>query len=91
MDATPLEFGDDVYLQYTVPYSQSKEVKMTLDTLPDATFDKHNEYDHLISDMDGGKTLDMEYRHCDSDCNFCGLCSSHFANRLSERLLMHVL
>ncbi|KAG8797548.1 hypothetical protein FRB91_001579 [Serendipita sp. 411] len=45
---------------------------------------------HLIPDVDNGKESNLiEYRHCDVECNFCGMCSSRFAERLTERLLMH--
>jgi len=45
---------------------------------------------HLISDYNGKASNFMEeYRHCDSDCGFCGNCSSRFAQRLTERLLMN--
>lgn len=44
---------------------------------------------HLISEFDGKDSNLMEYRHCDADCNYCGMCSSRFAERLTERLLMH--
>jgi hypothetical protein len=45
----------------------------------------------LISDPDVGKASNiMEgYRHCDSDCAYCGLCSRRFAESLTQRLLMH--
>ena len=45
---------------------------------------------HLIPDLTA-KDLNLmeEYRHCDADCNYCGMCSSRFAERLTERLLMH--
>lgn len=45
---------------------------------------------HLISDYNGkAQNFMEEYRHCDSDCGYCGTCSSRFAQRLTERLLMH--
>lgn len=45
---------------------------------------------HLISDYNGkAQNFMEEYRHCDSDCGFCGNCSSRFAQRLTERLLMN--
>jgi hypothetical protein len=86
---------DDVYLEYSVPYDQSKQDNQPLHL---SAFDEHqHEYSHfpdhnLISDVNVGKAANMmEYRHCDSDCAFCGMCSSRFADRLTERLLMHVL
>ena len=45
---------------------------------------------HLISELNGkAQNFMEEYRHCDSDCGFCGNCSSRFAQSLTERLLMH--
>jgi hypothetical protein len=84
---------DDLYLEYSVPYDQSKQQQDN----QMSTFDEQHEYSHfpdhnLISDVNVGKAANMmEYRHCDSDCAFCGMCSSRFADRLTERLLMHML
>jgi hypothetical protein len=92
------DFEHDVYLEYSVPYDQSKQ--QDNQPLQLSAFDKQqqeHEYSHfadhnLISDVNVGKAMNiMEYRHCDSDCAFCGMCSSRFADRLTERLLMHVL
>jgi hypothetical protein len=57
---------------------------------PPVEYNPPNHHHHLISDFDNGKAQNlMEYRHCDSDCKFCGTCSSRFAESLTERLLMH--
>jgi hypothetical protein len=85
---------DDVLLQFSQPYPPAKDIYdySEVSVLPDYG---HEEYKpapehHLISDFDNGKAQNlMEYRHCDSDCAFCGTCSSRFAESLTERLLMH--
>jgi len=85
---------DEVYLEYSIPYSQSKPDMSNFDKPSQHEYSHHHHLpDHnLISDVNVGKAANiMEYRHCDSDCSFCGMCSSRFADRLTERLLMHVL
>lgn len=89
---------DDVYPQYSVPFTKPKQDHIhTHGHQLRSDFDRNREYgglqDHnFLPDIEGGKASNgMEYRHCDSDCGFCGLCSSRFADRLTERLLMHVL
>lgn len=90
---------DDVLLQQ---FSQEKQVYTytfsEASVLPDYGHEEYNHpvhqtdhlQHHLISDFDTGKAQNlMEYRHCDSDCKFCGTCSSRFAETLTERLLMH--
>jgi hypothetical protein len=88
---------DDVLLQQ---FSQEKQVYTfsEVSVLPDYGHEEYNHpvhqpdhlQHHLISDFDNGKAQNlMEYRHCDSDCKFCGTCSSRFAESLTERLLMH--
>jgi hypothetical protein len=95
---------DDVLLQqFSQPYPQQRQEKQVynfseVSVLPDYSHEEynhpvtdHNHHHHnLISDFDNGKAQNlMEYRHCDSDCKFCGTCSSRFAESLTERLLMH--
>jgi len=83
---------DDVYLEYSIPYSQSKPDMSNFDKPSQHEYSHHLPDHNLISDVNVGKAANiMEYRHCDSDCSFCGMCSSRFADRLTERLLMHVL
>jgi len=95
---------DDVLLQqFSQPYPQQRQEKQVynfseVSVLPDYSHEEYNHpvtdhnhhHHHLISDFDNGKAQNlMEYRHCDSDCHFCGTCSSRFAESLTERLLMH--
>jgi hypothetical protein len=52
--------------------------------------EEDNNNNNLISDTNNAFIANlMDYRHCDSDCSFCGMCSDRFAERLTERLLMH--
>jgi len=93
-DDVPDYEQDDVLLQFSQPYQQDKQAYTFsgVSVLPDYGHEEYNPVPnhHLISDFDNGKAQNsMEYRHCDSDCKFCGNCSSRFAERLTERLLMH--
>lgn len=97
------EEDDNVYIEHSVPYAPAKEdTPLDLSTTTGRHQAQHDAHQHteyskfpdynLISDIGVGKAENiMEYRHCDSDCAFCGMCSSRFAARLTERLLMHVL
>lgn len=94
---------DDVLLNFSNSYSQEKQVYdfSEVSVLPDYGHEEYNtttlpveqppHHHHLISDFNNGKAQNLmeEYRHCDSDCAFCGTCSSRFAESLTERLLMH--
>jgi len=82
------EYGDhDLLLPYNQPYGLAEEDGKESYL---AAFNKHEEPHNLISDTNNAIIANlMDYRHCDSDCSFCGMCSDRFAERLTERLLMH--
>lgn len=78
------EYGQpDVLLQ---PFGLQHEV----DDDGKYSFKPEETHHHFISDSNNAIIANlMDYRHCDSDCSFCGMCSDRFAERLTERLLMH--
>jgi hypothetical protein len=85
------EYGEhDLLLPYGQPYLLQEDSQDAKHAFA-APFGKHEDSSHhLISDTNNALVANfMDYRHCDSDCSFCGMCSDRFAERLTERLLMH--
>jgi hypothetical protein len=84
------EYGDlDILLPYNQPCGPV-EAGQDTDHSFLASFNKHEDTHHLIAETNNAFIANfMDYRHCDSDCSFCGMCSDRFAERLTERLLMH--
>lgn len=88
------EYEQDIsFLQYDKPFGHledSRDGKNAQILAPYAQQSYPDVEDHhLIPETDAMVANVMDYRHCDSDCAFCGLCSDRFAERLTERLLMH--
>jgi hypothetical protein len=94
---------DDSFVQFDPSQQVDHFIQApALDDFTAREFEYHHTKDHgnylghkqqeppLISDNVGKASNIMEgYRHCDSDCAYCGLCSSRFAESLTQRLLMH--